>query len=278
MGRKRKKTGDKPFCYYCGRGFPDEKVLIQHQKARHFKCEKCHKKMATAHALLNHMYQVHKETLKKVENAKEGRDSVEIAIFGMSGVPKELVDARRAREAAGEKKQKKEQESSDDEGDESSSEEEEAAAPAPPPPPVPQYPQPPQQPQFAPPPGYGAPFGHPPHGYNPHQPQQMMYPGMRPPMPGQPFNPMMGGMGGYPQQMRPPMQGMPGMPPFPHMQPMQPPPPPPAEPRHAQVPAQPKGPVEGVESDKKGTTKVLFIFKDVMSMEERRAQLPKYRV
>lgn len=30
--------------------------------------------MATAHALMNHMYTVHKETLTKVSNAKPGRE------------------------------------------------------------------------------------------------------------------------------------------------------------------------------------------------------------
>jgi hypothetical protein len=38
------------------------------------------------------------------------------------------------------------------------------------------------------------------------------------------------------------------------------------------------GPVEELEMDKKGATRVLFVFKDPedMSMEERRAMMPKY--
>lgn len=39
MGRKKRGTIKKVvFCYYCDREFDDEKVLIQHQKAKHFKC------------------------------------------------------------------------------------------------------------------------------------------------------------------------------------------------------------------------------------------------
>lgn len=67
-GRKKRKKGGCIFCYYCNRSFEGEKVLIQHQKAKHFKCSNCHKKMITAHALRNHMFQVHKESLKWYES------------------------------------------------------------------------------------------------------------------------------------------------------------------------------------------------------------------
>ena len=39
-----------------------------------------------------HMTQVHKETLHTVENAMPGRQSLDIEIFGMEGVPRELID------------------------------------------------------------------------------------------------------------------------------------------------------------------------------------------
>ena len=39
-----------------------------------------------------HMNQVHKETLTHVENAIPGRQSLDIEIFGMEGVPGEIVD------------------------------------------------------------------------------------------------------------------------------------------------------------------------------------------
>lgn len=64
MGRKSKRASDKPsddvidmFCYYCDREFDDDNVLIEHQKARHFKCM-CGKRMATAQSLSVHMIQV----------------------------------------------------------------------------------------------------------------------------------------------------------------------------------------------------------------------------
>jgi len=53
------------WCFYCSREFDDEKILIQHQKARHFKCELCSKKLSTTGGLVVHMVQVHKETLKR---------------------------------------------------------------------------------------------------------------------------------------------------------------------------------------------------------------------
>ena len=34
MGKKKKKEIVKPWCYYCDRVFDDEKILIQHQKAK----------------------------------------------------------------------------------------------------------------------------------------------------------------------------------------------------------------------------------------------------
>lgn len=34
------------FLRYCNREFDDEKILVQHQKAKHFKCHICHKKVS----------------------------------------------------------------------------------------------------------------------------------------------------------------------------------------------------------------------------------------
>jgi len=45
---------------YCNRDFDDEKILIQHQKAKHFKCHICHKKLYTGPGLAIHCMQVHK--------------------------------------------------------------------------------------------------------------------------------------------------------------------------------------------------------------------------
>ena len=74
---------------YCNREFDDDKVLIYHQKAKHFKCHICHKKLYTAPGLAIHCSQVHKETVNNVPNAVPGRDNIEIEIFGMEGIPEQ---------------------------------------------------------------------------------------------------------------------------------------------------------------------------------------------
>src|SRR5690606_4942052 len=55
--------------------------------------------MTTVGALRVHMGSVHKENLARVPNAKEGRDDVDTDVFGMEGVPEELLqpDAKRQR-------------------------------------------------------------------------------------------------------------------------------------------------------------------------------------
>ncbi|KAF2186523.1 hypothetical protein K469DRAFT_686917 [Zopfia rhizophila CBS 207.26] len=83
---------ERPWCYYCERDFDDLKILIQHQKAKHFKCERCYRRLNTAGGLSVHMNQVHKETLQAVENANPGRQSLDIEIFGMEGIPQEVID------------------------------------------------------------------------------------------------------------------------------------------------------------------------------------------
>lgn len=67
MGRKKKRPSkpEKPYCWYCDRDFQDEKILIQHQKAKHFKCHVCHKKLLSASGMVVHVFQVHKETISK---------------------------------------------------------------------------------------------------------------------------------------------------------------------------------------------------------------------
>ena len=103
-------------CRYCNREFDDEKILIQHQKAKHFKCHICHKKLYTGPGLSIHcmqvclisllsvstaslqvsninpeiaelLFQVHKETIDKVPNSQPSRGNIEIEIYGMEGIP-----------------------------------------------------------------------------------------------------------------------------------------------------------------------------------------------
>lgn len=88
MGRKKKKQS-KPWCWYCNREFDDEKILIQHQKAKHFKCHICHKKLYTGPGLSIHCMQVHKEAIDKVPNSMPTRSNIEIEIYGMEGIPPE---------------------------------------------------------------------------------------------------------------------------------------------------------------------------------------------
>ena len=101
MGKKRKNVPsldeilERPFCYYCERDFDDNRILIAHQKAKHYKCDKCNRRLNTAGGLQVHMQQVHKEQLTKIENAIEGREDVNIEIFGMVGIPEDLMAAHR---------------------------------------------------------------------------------------------------------------------------------------------------------------------------------------
>ncbi|KAL3520332.1 hypothetical protein ACH5RR_018481 [Cinchona calisaya] len=94
MGKKKKRAQtSKVWCYYCDREFEDEKILVQHQKAKHFKCHVCHKKLSTAGGMQIHILQVHKENVTKVPNAKPGRESTDIEIYGMQGIPPDVLAA-----------------------------------------------------------------------------------------------------------------------------------------------------------------------------------------
>ncbi|KAI9279743.1 hypothetical protein BY458DRAFT_501489 [Sporodiniella umbellata] len=93
MGKKRKTKQARPWCWYCEKDFEDDKVLVTHQRAKHFKCEVCNKKLTTAGGMVVHAQQVHKLDIFKVPNALSGRDSLEIEIFGMEGIPEEDIIA-----------------------------------------------------------------------------------------------------------------------------------------------------------------------------------------
>jgi hypothetical protein len=99
------------------RDFEDLKLLTSHQKAKHFKCDRCGRRLNTAggqkstgessktafadlfgHIGLSvHMNQVHKETLEHVENALPNRQGLEVEIFGMEGIPQDILDQHRNR-------------------------------------------------------------------------------------------------------------------------------------------------------------------------------------
>ncbi|RMJ20965.1 C2H2 finger domain protein [Aspergillus sp. HF37] len=102
MGKKRRGPSlderlARPWCYYCERDFDDLKILISHQKAKHFKCERCGRRLNTAGGLLVHMSQVHKEQLAAVDNALPNRTSLDVEIFGMEGVPEDIIQSHNQR-------------------------------------------------------------------------------------------------------------------------------------------------------------------------------------
>jgi len=120
MGKKKRGHPDieeilaRPWCYYCERDFDDLKILINHQKAKHFKCERCGRRLNTAggeqlqflrkgaansarQGLSVHMTQVHKETLTTIDNALPNRSGLEVEIFGMEGIPEDIVQSHNQR-------------------------------------------------------------------------------------------------------------------------------------------------------------------------------------
>ncbi|XP_074512988.1 BUB3-interacting and GLEBS motif-containing protein ZNF207-like isoform X2 [Sebastes fasciatus] len=256
MGRKKKKQM-KPWCWYCNRDFDDEKILIQHQKAKHFKCHICHKKLYTGPGLAIHCMQVHKETIDGVPNAIPGRTDIELEIYGMEGIPeKDMEERRRVLEQKNQDTQKKKQNQDDsDEDDEPGPSFQQPAAGQP----QAAYIPPMTQPGM--PPGSGAP-GIPPGSYSGRKPLFLgippMMPGMPPVMPGMP--PGMIPMGG----MMPPGPGMPPM--MPGVPPGMPPPMGhrPGIPHMAQVPSavnvltRPAVPAATAPSAQPDVTKPLF--------------------
>ncbi|KAL3422219.1 C2H2 finger domain-containing protein [Phlyctema vagabunda] len=107
VGKKKRNHPDieellgRPWCYYCERDFDDLKILISHQKAKHFKCERCGRRLNTAGGLSVHMNQVHKETLASVDNSLPNRQGLEVEIFGMEGIPDDVAQAHNQRIIAG---------------------------------------------------------------------------------------------------------------------------------------------------------------------------------
>lgn len=196
MGRKKKKQL-KPWCWYCNREFDDEKILIQHQKAKHFKCHICHKKLYTGPGLSIHCMQVHKEKVDKVPNSVPGRNNIEIEIYGMEGIPED--DIREHEKQKNNKANQAKAGGSDDEDSQSSSKTPNQPM-APPTVPVSMMGYMGQMPPMPPPMGGMGPMGMRP-GMGPMGPVGPMGMGMGP-MPPRPFMPGM------------PMGGPPGMPPM----------------------------------------------------------------
>ena len=99
MGRKKKSVSKqvdvfRPFCYFCEKEYPDELRLILHQRAVHFKCPYCNRKLENMAGLVSHALDVHAETLIAVPHALETRRDISTAVVGMSCVPPELIAAK----------------------------------------------------------------------------------------------------------------------------------------------------------------------------------------
>lgn len=103
MGKKRKNVPslqdllDRPICYYCERDFEDMSYLVDHMKAKHYKCGRCSRRLTTAGGLGVHMKQVHKEELTKIDNAMKEREKPDVEIFGMEGFPPKLLESIKTR-------------------------------------------------------------------------------------------------------------------------------------------------------------------------------------
>jgi len=101
MGRKKASQSQtqqqtKPFCFFCDRSFEDETVLVQHQRAKHFRCPECDDgairgKCESVQGLIVHTLKVHGKTLSRVPNALQGRDNPELNVYGMDGIPEEVL-------------------------------------------------------------------------------------------------------------------------------------------------------------------------------------------
>ncbi|GAA5873806.1 hypothetical protein JCM8547_005951 [Rhodosporidiobolus lusitaniae] len=96
---KSKKVASLAWCWYCDRTFEDQRVLLSHQKAKHFRCSLCPRRLNTAGGLAVHLDQVHKVGTDKIENALPGRDSFDVEIYGMEGVPAPDLAAWRKKQA-----------------------------------------------------------------------------------------------------------------------------------------------------------------------------------
>ncbi|KAL0220835.1 hypothetical protein RCL1_000689 [Eukaryota sp. TZLM3-RCL] len=88
---RRRKIVLKPFCYYCNRIFEDEAVLLNHQRARHFKCTLCRKKTQNVPGLRTHYERQHHQTLTRVPHSLKSRGSdAHLKVVGMDGVPGDI--------------------------------------------------------------------------------------------------------------------------------------------------------------------------------------------
>lgn len=81
MGKKKRSHPDaeeilaRPWCYYCERDFDDLKILISHQKAKHFKCDRCGRRLNTAGG---------RPSMPRASDPSSGRIGLQIFLGGAS--------------------------------------------------------------------------------------------------------------------------------------------------------------------------------------------------
>ncbi|CAD6887474.1 unnamed protein product [Tilletia controversa] len=100
MGKRKRQPANEAWCWYCDREFEDEKVLLQHQKAKHYRCPHCPRRLNTAGGLAVHITQVHKLEPDRLTNTLPGRDTFDVEIFGMTGIPERDLEEWRARKGS----------------------------------------------------------------------------------------------------------------------------------------------------------------------------------
>ncbi|KAA6399116.1 MAG: putative Zinc finger protein [Streblomastix strix] len=119
MGRRKRIKGlNKPFCWYCNRDFDNLKVLVDHQKAKHFKCSTCNRRFNSAPAMIAHARTVHKDIIPHVPNSLPGYDIVTIDIYGMEGVPEDDIKAHKDELYRQIKQRRRQKESDSDDSEE----------------------------------------------------------------------------------------------------------------------------------------------------------------
>ncbi|KAF2765655.1 hypothetical protein EJ03DRAFT_205314 [Teratosphaeria nubilosa] len=104
MGKKKRgptldEILQRPWCYYCEKDFDDLNILLNHQKAKHYKCYSCGRRLNTIGGLKVHMNQVHKEEIHEVDNALPNRKEIVpgLEIFAMEGIPEDVMRAHKQR-------------------------------------------------------------------------------------------------------------------------------------------------------------------------------------
>ncbi|KAK8849667.1 hypothetical protein IAR55_005002 [Kwoniella newhampshirensis] len=98
MGKKKRAQVFvlKPWCWYCEREFEDDKVLLQHQKSKHFKFSKYTNVIRSREYRYISLIAHH----DRLTNTLPGRDGYDIEIFGMEGVPTNALAEWKARKEA----------------------------------------------------------------------------------------------------------------------------------------------------------------------------------